>query len=36
MDQAMEKSAKIKHDELTQHHDTLVEEMGEKKLGDLE
>ncbi|CAG9785161.1 unnamed protein product [Diatraea saccharalis] len=33
--QALEKSAKIKNDELTMHHDSLVAMKGEKNVGEL-
>ncbi|CAH2075166.1 unnamed protein product, partial [Iphiclides podalirius] len=36
LDQAYEKSAKEKHDNLTQHHDVLVAEKGQKKVEEID
>ncbi|KAL4708375.1 hypothetical protein ACJJTC_019611 [Scirpophaga incertulas] len=33
--QALEKSAKIKNDDITRHHDSIVAKLGEKKLDEL-
>lgn len=33
--QAIEKSSKIKHDDLTRHHDTIVQEQGEVKIEEV-
>ncbi|GBP28876.1 RPII140-upstream gene protein [Eumeta japonica] len=35
LNEAMEKAAEIKHDDVTRFHDILVTEKGEKKLGEL-